>query len=53
MPFVDPNYYKGQFGVAGRLVLLTIGLLSPNKGIEQVFNALPEILAEFPMSSIS
>src|SRR5438034_855532 len=48
IPFVDPNFYKDQFGVEGRLVLLTFGLLSPNKGIEQVLNALPEILAEFP-----
>src|SRR5256714_9881501 len=48
IPFVDPNYYKDQFGVEGRRVLLTFGLLSPNKGIEQVLNALPEILAEFP-----
>ncbi len=48
MPFVDPNYYKDQFGVEGRLVLLTFGLLSPNKGIEHVLNALPEIRAEFP-----
>jgi hypothetical protein len=48
IPFVDPNYYKDQFGVEGRTVLLTFGLLSPNKGIEQVLNALPMILAEFP-----
>jgi len=48
MPFVDPNYYKDQFGVEGRQVLLTFGLLSPNKGIESALNALPEILAEFP-----
>jgi glycosyltransferase involved in cell wall biosynthesis len=48
MPFVDPNFYKDQFGVEGRLVLLTFGLLSPNKGIEHVLTALPEILAEFP-----
>ena len=48
IPFVDPNYYKDQFGVEGRTVLLTFGLLSPNKGIEQVLNALPTILAEFP-----
>jgi glycosyltransferase involved in cell wall biosynthesis len=46
--FVDPTYYKDQFGVEGRVVLLTFGLLSPNKGIEYVFNALPHILAEFP-----
>jgi len=48
IPFVDPNYYKDQFGVEGRRVLLTFGLLSPNKGIEHVLNALPQILAEFP-----
>ena len=48
IPFVDPNYYKDQFGVEGRTVLLTFGLLSPNKGIEHVLNALPQILEEFP-----
>jgi len=48
MPFVDPNFYKDNFGVEGRLVLLTFGFLSPNKGIEYVLQALPEILAEFP-----
>ena len=46
--FVDPTYFKAQFGVEGRVVLLTFGLLSPNKGIEYVLNALPHILAEFP-----
>src|SRR5271168_326459 len=45
--FVDPTYFKDQFGVEGRVVLLTFGLLSPNKGIEYVLNALPDILAEF------
>jgi glycosyltransferase involved in cell wall biosynthesis len=48
IPFIDPNFYKDKFGVEGRIVLLTFGLLSPNKGIEHVLNALPEILAEFP-----
>src|SRR6266853_1432369 len=46
--FVDPTDFKVQFGVEGRVVLLTFGLLSPNKGIEYVLNALPHILAEFP-----
>src|SRR5579863_820378 len=46
--FVDPTYFKDQFGVEGKVVLLTFGLLSPNKGIEYVLNALPEIVAEFP-----
>jgi glycosyltransferase involved in cell wall biosynthesis len=48
VPFVDPNFYKDQFGVAGKTVLLTFGLLSPNKGIENVIAALPAILAQFP-----
>jgi glycosyltransferase involved in cell wall biosynthesis len=46
--FVDPTYFKDQFGVDGKIVLLTFGLLSPNKGIEFVLNALPAILKEFP-----
>src|SRR3989449_5755015 len=46
--FVDPTDFKDQFGVEGRVVLLTFGLLSPNKGIEYVLNSLPHILAEFP-----
>jgi len=46
--FVDPTDFKDHFGVGGRVVLLTFGLLSPNKGIEYVLNALPHILAEFP-----
>ena len=32
----------------GKQVLLTFGLLSPNKGIETVLNALPKIVAERP-----
>jgi glycosyltransferase involved in cell wall biosynthesis len=43
-PFVDPNFYKDQFGVEGKKVLLTFGLLSPNKGIENVLQALPSII---------
>jgi glycosyltransferase involved in cell wall biosynthesis len=34
--------------VKGKTVLLTFGLLSSNKGIEQVIEALPEILKEHP-----
>jgi glycosyltransferase involved in cell wall biosynthesis len=44
-PFLDPNFYKDRFGVEGKAVLLTFGLLSPNKGIENVIQALPEILS--------
>ena len=48
VPFVDPNHYKEQFDVAGRPVALTFGLLSPNKGIEHMLRAVPEILKSFP-----
>jgi len=48
IPFVDSNFYKDQFGVEGKIVLLTFGLLSPNKGIENVIKALPSILARYP-----
>jgi glycosyltransferase involved in cell wall biosynthesis len=46
LPFLDPNFYKERFGVEGKAVLLTFGLLSPNKGIESVIQALPQILAK-------
>jgi glycosyltransferase involved in cell wall biosynthesis len=48
MPFADPNYFKDEFGVAGKQVLLTFGLLSPNKGIEYALQALPDIIREYP-----
>lgn len=48
LPFVDPNFYKDHFGVEGRQVLLTFGLLAPNKGIEVALRALPEIIKSFP-----
>jgi glycosyltransferase involved in cell wall biosynthesis len=47
-PFVDPNPFKEQFGVGGRLVALTFGLLSPNKGIEHMLRAMPTILESYP-----
>ena len=48
MPFIDSNFYKDLFDVEGKTVLLTFGLLSPNKGIEYVIEALPAILARHP-----
>jgi glycosyltransferase involved in cell wall biosynthesis len=48
LPFADPNFFKDEFGVAGKRVLLTFGLLSPNKGIEFGLRALPGIIREFP-----
>jgi glycosyltransferase involved in cell wall biosynthesis len=48
VPFVDPNYYKDQYGVEGRKVVLTFGLLSPGKGIETVIDALPSVVKHHP-----
>jgi glycosyltransferase involved in cell wall biosynthesis len=48
LPFGDPNYYKDSSGTEGKAVLLTFGLLSPNKGIERVIEAMPRIVAEHP-----
>lgn len=48
IPFVDSSFYKAQFGVEGRTVLLTFGLLGPGKGIEYVIQALPEIVRRHP-----
>jgi glycosyltransferase involved in cell wall biosynthesis len=45
LPFTDPTFYKDRFGTEGKDVLLTFGLLSPNKGIENVIQALPSILS--------
>jgi len=44
---VDPAA-KERVGVAGRRVILTFGLLSPDKGIEHAIGALPAIAARFP-----
>src|SRR3989338_6330269 len=48
VPFVDPSFHKDLFGVEGKTVLLSFGLLSANKGLENVIAALPAILAEHP-----
>ncbi len=48
IPFADSSAFKDQFGVEGRVVLLTFGLLGPGKGIEYAIEALPEIVARHP-----
>jgi len=45
LPFVEPDAYKESLGLGGKTVLLTFGLLSPNKGFENVIQALPHILS--------
>jgi len=48
VPFVDSNFFKDQFGVEGRRVLLTFGLLSPGKGLEYAIDALPPVVQKHP-----
>ena len=45
LPFEQPDLYKSRFSCQGKSVLLTFGLLSPNKGFESVIQAMPSILA--------
>ncbi len=45
---VDPDSLKAQFGWEGRKVVLTFGLLAPNKGIETVIEALPAVIERHP-----
>ncbi|MGR6467687.1 glycosyltransferase family 4 protein [Rhizobium sp. PAMB 3182] len=47
-PFHDPEMAKLDRGYAGRPLILTFGLLSPNKGIEVVIDAMPAILKDNP-----
>jgi glycosyltransferase involved in cell wall biosynthesis len=48
VPFVDPSFHKDLFGVEGKIVLLSFGLLSANKGIETVIAALPAVVERYP-----
>jgi glycosyltransferase involved in cell wall biosynthesis len=46
--FVGPEAAKAELGFSGRSVILTFGLLSPNKGIEVMIDAMPSILKRSP-----
>jgi glycosyltransferase involved in cell wall biosynthesis len=45
LPFEQPDIYKKRLSCQGKSVLLTFGLLSPNKGFESAIRAMPSILA--------
>lgn len=47
-PLVDPDMVKARFGWDGRQVVLTFGLLAPNKGIETLIAALPALVERHP-----
>ncbi|MBS4083748.1 MAG: glycosyltransferase family 4 protein [Rhizobiales bacterium] len=47
-PFLEPTLAKAKLGFQGKMVILTFGLLSPSKGIENVIDALPAIVRSCP-----
>ncbi len=46
--FVEPEAAKLRHGFEGKAVILTFGLISPNKGIELMIEAMPAILGSRP-----
>jgi glycosyltransferase involved in cell wall biosynthesis len=47
-PFLEPHHAKAKFDFTGKMIILTFGLLSPNKGIETMLDAMPEIIKSCP-----
>lgn len=47
-PFSPTEPFKTPLGLAGAKVIMTFGLLSPNKGLETIIRGLPAILARHP-----
>jgi glycosyltransferase involved in cell wall biosynthesis len=48
VPFSAPDDAKLKLGFDGRPIILTFGLLSPNKGIEVMIDAMPTVLRDAP-----
>jgi len=47
-PLRDPDELKARFGWDGRKVLMTFGLIAPNKGIQHMIEAMPAIVKKHP-----
>jgi glycosyltransferase involved in cell wall biosynthesis len=47
-PFLETHHAKAEAGFEGKTVILTFGLLSPNKGIEIMLDAMPSIVKSCP-----
>jgi len=47
-PFNNCSKYKKTLNLKGSPLVLTFGLLSPNKGIESMLEALPEVVSQYP-----
>ena len=48
VPFLDTAYYKDKFQLSERKVILTFGLLSPEKGLEDGINAIASVVKNYP-----
>ncbi len=48
LPFRETHSAKAKLGFTGQTVILTFGLLSPNKGIETMLDAMPGIIRSCP-----
>lgn len=46
--FTEPDRHTERIGAAGRLVIMTYGLLGPSKGIEEMIQAMPAIVDQHP-----
>jgi glycosyltransferase involved in cell wall biosynthesis len=47
-PFNNCDKYKKMLNLRGSPLVLTFGLLSPNKGIESMLEALPDVVNQYP-----
>jgi glycosyltransferase involved in cell wall biosynthesis len=47
-PKVDSDKYKSRIGLKGKKILMSHGLINPDKGIEDVILSLPKIVKKFP-----
>ena len=45
-PFGDTEPFKERFGLSGRPIILTFGLLSPGKGIEVMIEAMARVVPD-------
>lgn len=48
IPFVDSNVRKERFNLKGRPVLMTFGLLNPDKGVEVALKAIAPLVEKHP-----